>query len=165
MASNFTILEPNNFGGKLAEGINQGLSSGLQTLANQKLERMQRKAAQHDLLSAFPDIPKEAAAYISTKPAKEQMQILEMLGNQRRQQEEQAMSQQQAQQQSSGLQQLQGPSAQQSQISTEPQEEMVQDAQYAQDLEAALQRPDLMSQLSPEQIQEATSQLEQIKQK
>jgi hypothetical protein len=151
MASNFTMLEPNNFGGKLAQGINQGLNagltSGLQQLANQKLERMQQKAAQHSILSAFPDIPKEALSYVATLPAKEQLKILELLGNQRQQEHDQMMAQ-----------------AQQPQIQPET-NEMVQDESYANDLEKALSMPQIVQQLSPEQIQDATSQLEQLRQK
>ncbi len=162
-----TIINQESFGGNLGRNLGQtlgqGLSSGLQQLANQKLERMHKKSIQHDLRSAFPEIPEEAIAFIANKPAKEQLQILEMLGQQRQQQQEQqAMGQQQ--QQASGLQQLQQP-----QESMQQQDVEIPDDHYTpeviQHLEEQLSSPEAAQQFPPEELQRAKNNLLSMQQK
>ncbi len=72
-----------SFGSSLATG----LGSALEGLVSHKVGQLKERQGIHALKNAFTDLPEATAAYISKLPAKEQVQLLQSLSEQSRQQQ------------------------------------------------------------------------------
>ncbi len=68
------------FGGDLGSAIGGSLSTGLQQLAQHKMETMKKRHSAQKLKQAFPELPEDAIGWINDLEPKQQIEVLQSIG-------------------------------------------------------------------------------------